>query len=187
MINQVGLLYGQQLMDEWGSLWRVPDMCGSKTKEGKEIWKSGQREASVLRYKEKRQNRLFAKRIRYEVRKLNAEKRPRLKVLLSPPFKRWSNQLFDSCFHFAIGIIRILWKICINMILIPPPASKFLSNQSHWSPLLFLTDSCFTPPLDFPIFSISISATKESLDLLDRGRYECYAIWVTGSFANIIH
>lgn len=68
-----------QLMDEWGSLWRVPDMCGAKTKEGKEIWKSGQREASVLRYKEKRQNRLFAKRIRYEVRKLNAEKRPRLK------------------------------------------------------------------------------------------------------------
>ena len=88
MINHVGLLYGQQLKDEWGNLWRVPDMCGSKTKEGKEIWKSGQREASVLRYKEKRQNRLFAKRIRYEVRKLNAEKRPRLKVLLSPLFKR---------------------------------------------------------------------------------------------------
>ena len=39
------------------------------------------RESSVLRYKEKRQSRLFSKKIRYEVRKLNADKRPRLKVL----------------------------------------------------------------------------------------------------------
>ncbi|KAF7153542.1 hypothetical protein RHSIM_Rhsim01G0240200 [Rhododendron simsii] len=37
------------------------------------------REASVLRYKEKRQTRLFCKKIRYQVRKLNADKRPRLK------------------------------------------------------------------------------------------------------------
>ncbi|KAK9050058.1 hypothetical protein SSX86_030973 [Deinandra increscens subsp. villosa] len=39
----------------------------------------GNREASVQRYKEKRRNRLFTKTIRYEVRKLNAEKRPRIK------------------------------------------------------------------------------------------------------------
>ncbi|KAF2316533.1 hypothetical protein GH714_041874 [Hevea brasiliensis] len=50
--------------------WTVPDI-----KSGEKL---GQREASVLRYKEK-QTRLFAKRIRYQVRKLNAEKRPRLK------------------------------------------------------------------------------------------------------------
>ncbi|KAL6979050.1 hypothetical protein U1Q18_020716 [Sarracenia purpurea var. burkii] len=37
------------------------------------------RKASVLRYKEKRQTRLFSKKIRYQVRKLNADKRPRLK------------------------------------------------------------------------------------------------------------
>ncbi|KAJ7970381.1 CONSTANS-like zinc finger protein [Quillaja saponaria] len=37
------------------------------------------REARVLRYREKRRTRLFAKKIRYEVRKLNAEKRPRMK------------------------------------------------------------------------------------------------------------
>ncbi|KAI5077613.1 hypothetical protein GOP47_0007437 [Adiantum capillus-veneris] len=37
------------------------------------------REARVLRYKEKRRTRLFSKRIRYEVRKLNAERRPRMK------------------------------------------------------------------------------------------------------------
>lgn len=37
------------------------------------------REARVLRYKEKRRTRLFSKKIRYEVRKLNAEKRPRMK------------------------------------------------------------------------------------------------------------
>ncbi|KAF8116272.1 hypothetical protein N665_0020s0123 [Sinapis alba] len=41
------------------------------------------REASVLRYKEKRQSRLFSKKIRYQVRKLNADKRPRFKVSLS--------------------------------------------------------------------------------------------------------
>ncbi|CAL1391592.1 unnamed protein product [Linum trigynum] len=64
-----------------GNLWRVPDMGSMEMEEngGEKEWKLGQREASVLRYKEKRQNRLFSKRIRYEVRKLNAEKRPRLK------------------------------------------------------------------------------------------------------------
>jgi hypothetical protein len=39
----------------------------------------GEREARVSRYREKRRTRLFAKMIRYEVRKLNAEKRPRMK------------------------------------------------------------------------------------------------------------
>ncbi|KAJ8747057.1 hypothetical protein K2173_013155 [Erythroxylum novogranatense] len=39
----------------------------------------GDREARVQRYKEKRRTRLFSKKIRYEVRKLNAEKRPRMK------------------------------------------------------------------------------------------------------------
>ena len=43
------------------------------------------REASVLRYKEKRQTRLFSKKIRYQVRKLNADKRPRLKVVIISP------------------------------------------------------------------------------------------------------
>ncbi|KAM7519059.1 hypothetical protein LguiB_018021 [Lonicera macranthoides] len=38
------------------------------------------REVRVLRYKEKRQSRLFSKKIIYQVRKLNADKRPRLKV-----------------------------------------------------------------------------------------------------------
>lgn len=38
------------------------------------------REASVLRYKEKRRNRLFSKKIRYQVRKMNADRRPRMKA-----------------------------------------------------------------------------------------------------------
>ncbi|XP_057545544.1 zinc finger protein CONSTANS-LIKE 16-like [Amaranthus tricolor] len=38
-----------------------------------------EREARVSRYREKRRTRLFSKKIRYQVRKLNAEKRPRLK------------------------------------------------------------------------------------------------------------
>ncbi|KAK6944593.1 CCT domain, partial [Dillenia turbinata] len=41
----------------------------------------GVREASVLRYKEKRRSRLFSKKIRYQVRKVNADRRPRMKVL----------------------------------------------------------------------------------------------------------
>lgn len=40
---------------------------------------NGGREARVTRYREKRRMRLFSKKIRYEVRKLNAEKRPRMK------------------------------------------------------------------------------------------------------------
>ncbi|CAH8314071.1 unnamed protein product [Eruca vesicaria subsp. sativa] len=55
------------------SLWTVPEM---ETTE--RLWRE-HREASLLRYKEKRQSRFFAKRIRYQVRKLNAEKRPRIK------------------------------------------------------------------------------------------------------------
>ncbi|KAK8921505.1 Zinc finger protein CONSTANS-LIKE 16 [Platanthera zijinensis] len=55
--------------------------------EGANIWGRGrwaasggeEREARVTRYREKRRTRLFAKKIRYEVRKLNAEKRPRMK------------------------------------------------------------------------------------------------------------
>lgn len=45
---------------------------------------SGMREAIVLRYKEKRRNRLFSnsKKIRYQVRKLNADQRPRMKVYI---------------------------------------------------------------------------------------------------------
>ncbi|KAL9152578.1 hypothetical protein ABFS82_11G133100 [Erythranthe guttata] len=77
-----------------GGLWAVPEMVGEIAENninnngeimrinnnGEEITKTmGQREASVLRYKEKRQNRLFSNKIRYQVRKLNAEKRPRLK------------------------------------------------------------------------------------------------------------
>ncbi|KAL8528139.1 hypothetical protein ACS0TY_005809 [Phlomoides rotata] len=61
-------------------LWTVPEMVGDdRTKNEEEIKSMGSREASVLRYKEKRRNRLFSKKIRYQVRKLNAESRPRLK------------------------------------------------------------------------------------------------------------
>lgn len=45
------------------------------------LWENGGvREASVLRYKEKRRTRLFSKKIRYQVRKVNADRRPRMKV-----------------------------------------------------------------------------------------------------------
>lgn len=41
--------------------------------------RDGAREARVSRYREKRRTRFFSKKIRYEVRKLNAENRPRMK------------------------------------------------------------------------------------------------------------
>ncbi|XWS37659.1 hypothetical protein CRYUN_Cryun19dG0064000 [Craigia yunnanensis] len=69
------------------------DFMGSNPKEGHHLNRGiggiysqargnntdGEREARVSRYREKRRTRLFSKKIRYEVRKLNAEKRPRMK------------------------------------------------------------------------------------------------------------
>ncbi|XP_027939547.1 protein CHLOROPLAST IMPORT APPARATUS 2 isoform X2 [Vigna unguiculata] len=79
----------QEVLDAWsnrGSLWADDCSLSLATNNG---YYNGEvpvleeerarREASVLRYKEKRQNRLFAKKIRYQVRKLNADKRPRIK------------------------------------------------------------------------------------------------------------
>ncbi|KAF4385346.1 hypothetical protein G4B88_026629 [Cannabis sativa] len=58
----------------------------------------GGREARVSRYREKRRTRLFAKKIRYEVRKLNAEKRPRMKgrFVKRSSFMTNNNQLMMS-------------------------------------------------------------------------------------------
>ncbi|URE43676.1 CCT motif [Musa troglodytarum] len=75
-------MWAEQVLVEVGcgssSPMKVPEQraCdGDRMAEGSGL----SREARVMRYKEKRRNRLFAKRIRYEVRKLNAEKRPRVK------------------------------------------------------------------------------------------------------------
>ncbi|KAJ1437573.1 CCT domain [Sesbania bispinosa] len=80
----------QEVLDAWsdrGSLWA--DDCSLSLASNNNGYYMGEvpileeertrREASVLRYKEKRQNRLFSKKIRYQVRKLNADKRPRIK------------------------------------------------------------------------------------------------------------
>ncbi|KAG0479538.1 hypothetical protein HPP92_010396 [Vanilla planifolia] len=53
-----------------------------------------EREASLQRYKEKRRNRLFSKKIRYEVRKVNADQRPRVKA--SGRFVRVSSLLQEA-------------------------------------------------------------------------------------------
>jgi hypothetical protein len=76
------------------------------------------RQARVLRYKEKRLTRLFSKTIRYQVRKLNAERRPRMKVsrppsslfslhsICNPKFQSFSNistiTIFTTIFTFTI-------------------------------------------------------------------------------------
>ncbi|KAL2902084.1 Zinc finger protein CONSTANS-LIKE 6 [Bienertia sinuspersici] len=59
---------------EEGDMWPIGVEHRGNVKGG-----DGWREARVSRYREKRRTRLFSKKIRYEVRKLNAEKRPRLK------------------------------------------------------------------------------------------------------------
>ncbi|KAI7984190.1 Protein CHLOROPLAST IMPORT APPARATUS 2 [Camellia lanceoleosa] len=77
----------QEVLDAWSdrrSLW-ADDFSLSMANNGYmgEVpvteEERARREARVLRYKEKRQTRLFSKKIRYQVRKLNADQRPRLK------------------------------------------------------------------------------------------------------------
>lgn len=86
-----------------GGVWSVPEMTHieNNRKDGEDdASQAGEpsemihnREASVQRYKEKRRSRLFSKTIRYEVRKLNAEKRPRIKVIFV--------FILYLCLHFA--------------------------------------------------------------------------------------
>ncbi|CAK9329992.1 unnamed protein product [Citrullus colocynthis] len=65
--------------EEWRGWGLLEESNGGKW-GGREEWKNnGEREARVSRYREKRRTRLFSKKIRYQVRKLNAEKRPRMK------------------------------------------------------------------------------------------------------------
>lgn len=54
--------------------------------EGEAEAEGGGRKASVLRYKQKRHSRLLSTKIRYQVRKVNADRRPRIKVPVSLPF-----------------------------------------------------------------------------------------------------
>ncbi|KAL6631358.1 hypothetical protein ACP70R_028208 [Stipagrostis hirtigluma subsp. patula] len=75
-----------KLDDSWphdySGMWMVGGVLGHGVEEVgmlPRLGMDGGREARVLRYREKRRTRLFSKKIRYEVRKLNAEKRPRMK------------------------------------------------------------------------------------------------------------
>ena len=68
----------------WMIDFKVPQMNDDLTSSGSDSAGlvpdlDGDRDARVMRYKEKRRTRLFSKKIRYEVRKLNAERRPRMK------------------------------------------------------------------------------------------------------------
>jgi len=64
----------------------INGICGWQARLSQiDLWwdNGGVREASVQRYKEKRRTRLFSKKIRYQVRKVNADRRPRMKVRVS--------------------------------------------------------------------------------------------------------
>ncbi|CAM0944360.1 unnamed protein product [Alopecurus aequalis] len=68
------------LLPDHSGMWAAP----GGGRQGEPAWTprprtDGWREERVSRYREKRRTRLFSKKIRYEVRKLNAEKRPRMK------------------------------------------------------------------------------------------------------------
>jgi len=69
------------------------------------------RQARVLRYKEKRRTRLFSKTIRYEVRKLNAERRPRIKVSSSHTCPQKKHLCFLPSFLPDFFTVRA--QICI--------------------------------------------------------------------------
>ncbi|KAG0513783.1 hypothetical protein BDA96_10G132400 [Sorghum bicolor] len=74
-----------KLDDSWPhtNMWVVGGVAGHGGEDlllgTARLGMDGGREARVSRYREKRRTRLFSKKIRYEVRKLNAEKRPRMK------------------------------------------------------------------------------------------------------------
>lgn len=107
------------------NVWKVPEIGILKKEElmleGKEGWKMGQREASVLRYKEKRQSRLFSKRIRYEVRKLNAEKRPRMKVLHnSTPSHFITIFILLFLFYLSFFFISLFHPIYVCVYMLKP-------------------------------------------------------------------
>lgn len=70
LVPELGLSYNGAQLNIIGGGGGQEDSCRNA---------GGGREARVLRYREKRRTRLFSKKIRYEVRKLNAEKRPRMK------------------------------------------------------------------------------------------------------------
>lgn len=75
----------QEVLEAWsnrGPLWAPSNntyMGEVPVMEEEQGTTLSRRQASVMRYKEKRQSRLFSKKIRYQVRKLNADKRPRIK------------------------------------------------------------------------------------------------------------
>ncbi|KMT05385.1 hypothetical protein BVRB_7g175170 [Beta vulgaris subsp. vulgaris] len=93
----------EEVLEAWsnrGSLWahnHHPSLSMSSNHYMGEVpnleEERTRRETSVLRYKEKRRSRLFSKKIRYEVRKLNADKRPRLKGRF---VKRISDDNYDK-------------------------------------------------------------------------------------------
>lgn len=73
-LNSDGFCWSDSMEESW---W-----VGNKTTNPNSYGRNGDdggREARVSRYREKRRRRLFSKKIRYQVRKLNAEKRPRMK------------------------------------------------------------------------------------------------------------
>ncbi|XP_038893945.1 zinc finger protein CONSTANS-LIKE 7 isoform X2 [Benincasa hispida] len=77
----------EEVLEAWsdrGSLWAaaassLTDDATHDPYMGEVPRMEEERTRRVLRYKEKRHTRLFSKKIRYQVRKLNAEKRPRIK------------------------------------------------------------------------------------------------------------
>ncbi|KAL1151728.1 hypothetical protein V6Z11_A09G061800 [Gossypium hirsutum] len=71
---------------------------GGICSQGKRNITDGEREARVSRYREKRRTRLFSKKIRYQVRKLNAEKRPRIKGR----FVKRASFVGGDCFSYYI-------------------------------------------------------------------------------------
>ncbi|XP_051147509.1 zinc finger protein CONSTANS-LIKE 16 [Andrographis paniculata] len=101
----------EQVIDAWASQgcpWEngvrphfdldafMVECMGGDCYKGKRNDGQSEREARVLRYREKKRMRLFSKKIRYQVRKLNAEKRPRMKGRFVKRTNSFSNHLHNQ-------------------------------------------------------------------------------------------
>ncbi|TKY56522.1 CHLOROPLAST IMPORT APPARATUS 2 [Spatholobus suberectus] len=148
----------QEVLDAWsdrGSPWADDCSLSLATNNGYymgevPVWEEerARREASVLRYKEKRQNRLFSKKIRYQVRKLNADKRPRIKVTFKFPVSfraiGFCSVVVLFCNESSFSDIFVVGSLCEETLrlLKKDPKPKISSKISKTTPVhLFLINS----------------------------------------------
>ena len=72
----------------------------------------------MTRYREKKRSRLFSKKIRYEVRKVNAESRPRMKVRNALRFQSAFSESLNHLSIFLISINMMVIHVVLRLVLV---------------------------------------------------------------------